>query len=85
MLRQLPVLAVNRDEVFGLGEVEHQFQLFLAGMSGDMDGRAGGVFVDHIGAALGEMIQHAEDRFLVAGIIREESTTVSSGSMTACL
>ena len=46
MLFQLAQFAVDRDEIFGLHQVNQQFHFFLAGMTGDM--HRGNGFIDHI-------------------------------------
>ena len=64
VLDQHPELAVDRDEVLRLGQVEHQLQLFLAGVAGDV--RAlDGVVVD-VGAGLEQVVDRARDVLLVA-------------------
>ncbi len=66
MLGQLPVLAMDRQEVLGADQVQDQLQLFRAGVPGDVDGRVHRA-VDHVGPAPREVIDHAIDRLLVAG------------------
>jgi len=63
MLRQLAILAMDRDEVARAHEREHQLELFLAAVAGDVD--VLDAFVNHVGAAPGKVIDHAPDRLLV--------------------
>jgi hypothetical protein len=64
VLGELPVLAVHRDEVARLDEGEHQLQLLLAAVPGDV--HVLDPLVDHLGAASREVVDDAADRFLVA-------------------
>ena len=57
-------LAMHRDEELGLGQVDQQFHLLLAGMPGDMHGC--GFAVDHIGAPLVQAVDDVVDRFFIA-------------------
>ncbi len=65
MLEQHAVFAMNRDEKARPDRVEHQLELFLAGMTGDM--HLGDLFVDNLGAAAVEMVDQFGDGALVAG------------------
>ena len=56
---QLPVFAVNRNEVARAHQVQHQLQLFGAAVAGNVHRRIHGA-VDHVRAALGEVIDHAD-------------------------
>ena len=59
-----PELAVDRDEVLGLGQAEHQLELFLAGVAGDV-GALDRVVVD-VRAGLEEVVDGPRDVLLVA-------------------
>ena len=76
---ELAILAVNRNEILRLDQVDDELQLFLAGMSADVYRRRRTVVVDDVRIAAEEVIDHAIDRLLVAGNMRDESTTVSPG------
>ena len=64
VLRQLAVLAVDRHEVARPDQRQHQLQLFLAAVAGDVD--VLDALVDHVGAAAGDVVHHPADRLLVA-------------------
>ncbi len=64
VLDEHPELAVDRDEVTRLGQVEHQLQLFLAGVAGDV--RAPDGVVEDVGADLEEVVDGPCDHLLVA-------------------
>ena len=64
---QLAVFAVDGNEVARLDQVDDQLEFFLAGVSADVDGRRGAVFVDDVGLAAEEVVDHPVDGFLVAG------------------
>ena len=61
---KLAVLTVYRHEVARPDQGKHQFQLFLAAMSGNMD--VFEAFVDQFGASFGDMVHHPADGLLVA-------------------
>ena len=65
MPRELAVLPVYRHEEARSDQGQHQFQLFLAAVPGNMD--VLDAFVDHLGAAAGHVVHHPADRLLVAG------------------
>ena len=65
VLRQLPVLAVNRHEVARPHERQHQLQLLFAAVPRDVD--VLDPLVDDVGAAARDVVDHAADRFLVPG------------------
>ena len=65
MLDQVPVFAMNRYEKAGLHRVQHQLELFLAGVAGDM--HLGHLFVEDLGAATIEMVDQFGNCALVAG------------------
>ncbi len=65
MLRQLTILAVDGHEIARPHEREHQLQLFVAAMAGDV--HVLDPLVNDVRAAPREMIDHAADRFLVPG------------------
>jgi hypothetical protein len=63
---QLPVFAVNGNEVARAHQVQKQLLLFLAGMARNMQYAAGVVVIDQ--RALAEhVVQHAEDGLFVSG------------------
>ena len=65
VLRKLPVLAVNRHEIARPHQIQHQPQLFHRPVSGNVQRRIHAA-VHHVRAALREMVDHAEDRLLIA-------------------
>ena len=65
MLRQLSVFAVNGHEEARFHERQHQLELFLAAVAGDVD--VFDPFVNYVGAASRQVIDDAADRLLVAG------------------
>ncbi len=67
MQLQLPVLAVDGNEIFRLHQIDDQLQFFLAGVPADVDRRRSPVFIDHVRLAAEQVIDHAVDRLLVAG------------------
>src|SRR5205085_8431164 len=64
---ELAIFAVDRNEVARLDQIDDELELFLAGMAADVNGRAGAIFIDDVGAAPVKMIDHAIDAFFVAG------------------
>ena len=60
-----PELAVDRDEVLGLGQPEHELELLLAGVAGDV--RSLDRVVVDVGAGLEQVVDRPRDVFLVAG------------------
>src|SRR5271165_6406605 len=62
---ELPVLTVNWDEVLWLHQVDDQLQLFLAGVTADVDWRRRAVVVDDVGVAAEKMVNDAIDRLLI--------------------
>ena len=66
MQLQLPVLAVDRNEVFRFDQVNDQFQFFLAGVAAHVYRRRGSVFVDDVCLAPEQVINHAIDRLLIS-------------------
>ena len=62
---QVAILAVHRHEVSRPGEAQHQLEILLAGVTGDVD--EGVVLVEDLGAATVERVDHAADGALVAG------------------
>ena len=65
VLHEHPELAVDGDDVLGLRQVEHELELFLAGVAGDV-GTLDGV-VEDVGAGLEEVVHGARHVLLVAG------------------
>ena len=64
MLDLHPELAVDRDEVLGLGQAEHQLELFLAGVAGDVG--ALDRVVEDVRAGLEQVVDRPGDVLLVA-------------------
>ena len=64
MALQVPIFAMDRNEVARFNEMDQLGQLVSAGMTRDVD-RRHTVVID-LGAALIEMVDHAIDRTLVA-------------------
>src|SRR6187549_767251 len=62
---QMTVFAVDRHKVARSSELQHNFQLFLTGVAGNVDFR--NLFVMDFGAAAIEMIDQVRDYLLVAG------------------
>ena len=65
VLRQLAIFAVHRDEEPRLDQRQHQLQFLFAAVARDVD--VLDAFVDHVGAAAGEVVDDPADRLLVAG------------------
>ena len=65
VLLQVPLFAVDGDEVAGLGEGVDDFQLFLTGVAGDV--KAFQFVIDHVGIFAVELVDDAGDGFFVAG------------------
>ena len=55
------------NEVARLDQVDDQLELFLAGVARDVDRRAGAIFVNDVGFAAEEVIDHPVDSLFVAG------------------
>ncbi len=64
VLRELPVLAVNRHEVTRPNQRQHQLDLFFAAVAGDVD--VLDALVNHLGAAAREVVDHPADGLFVA-------------------
>ena len=64
---QLAVFAVNGNEIARLDQVDDELEFFLAGVSADVNWRRGSVFVDDVGFAAEEVVDHPVDGFFVAG------------------
>src|SRR5580700_1810292 len=67
MTKELPVFAVNRNEIFRSHELQQDFHFFLTGVSGDVNRRRAATLVIHQYAAAEEMVNHPEYRFFVSG------------------
>ena len=67
MQLQLAIFTMDWDEVARLDQIDDQLELFLTGVSADMDWRGGSVFIDDVGFAAEEMVDHPVDGFFVAG------------------
>src|SRR5215471_1796023 len=65
MLGELAELAVDGHEVARANQVQHQAHLLDAAVAGDVDRRIHAAVHD-VGAAAGHVVDHAEDRLLVA-------------------
>ncbi len=61
----VPVLSVDRHEVFRFYKVEHQLQFFFGRVAGNMHLRD--FFVDHIRPAPEEVVDDPADRIFIAG------------------
>ena len=64
---QLPVFAVDGDEILRFNQVDDQLQLFLAGVPADVYRRLRTVVVNDMRVAAEEVVHHAIDGFLIAG------------------
>ncbi len=64
---EVAVVAVDGHEELGADEVDHQPELFLAAVAGDVDEAGVSVVVDDVGVAALEVVDHAIDGLLVAG------------------
>src|SRR2546425_6004531 len=64
--KQMPVFAMNWDEVARSNELENKLLFFLAGVAGNVNDPAA-IFVIDQGAAAEHVVEHAEDGFFVAG------------------
>ena len=67
VLLEMTIVAVDGDEELGPQQVDHEPLLFLAGVAADVDEAGGAVVVDDVGIAAAEVVDDAEDAFLVAG------------------
>ena len=65
VLLQVLLLAVHGNEILGLNNTHHQFQLFLTGMAADM--HLVHLFVDHLYIVLHQLVDHIAHHLLVAG------------------
>src|SRR5208337_3970630 len=63
---ELPVLAVDGNEVLRLYQVDDELQLLLTGVSTDVHRRRRPIVVDDVRIAAEEMVNHAENRLLVS-------------------
>src|SRR5207237_10752972 len=61
----MPVFAVDRHEVSGLDQTDHQFQFFLRGVPANVD--AGNATEEHFGALTVEVVDRAIDEQFVSG------------------
>src|SRR5712692_226550 len=61
---QMPVFAMNGNEILRLDELQDQFLLFLAGVAGNVNRSAGIVVVDERPAPE-HVVKHPENRFLI--------------------
>ena len=64
---QLAVLAVNRDKVAWLDQVDDEFQLFLAGVTADVNRRRRPILVNDVRLPPIKVIHHSVDSFLISG------------------
>ncbi len=67
MLFEMAEVAVDGDEEFRPEQVDHEALLFLAGVAADVDEAGSAVVVYDVGIAAAEVVDDAEDAFLVAG------------------
>ncbi len=80
MLFQVTIIAVDGNEEFRPEEVDHEPLFFLAGVAADVDEAGGAIVVDDVGIAAAEVVDDAEDAFLVAGDdARTEDDGVAGG------
>src|ERR1700732_1354163 len=63
---EMAVFTVNGNEVLRLHQLEDEFLLFLAGMTGYVNGATGIVVIDE-GTTAEHVVEHAEDGFFVSG------------------
>src|ERR1700720_3708371 len=63
----MPILAVERNEIFRFAELQQDFLLFLAGVAGNVNRSRASAFIVNENAAAEEVIDHTEDSFFVAG------------------
>src|SRR6185295_14209956 len=63
--QQVPVLAVHRHEVPRPGEAQHQLEILLAGVAGDVDERV--VLVEDLGPTTVQRVDQAAHGALVTG------------------
>src|SRR5580700_5469867 len=66
MAKEMPIFAMQRNKIFWPAELQEDFLLFLAGVAGNVNRRRAPAFVVNQNASPEKMIDHAEDRFLVA-------------------
>ncbi len=67
MYAQLAVLAVDRNEIARLHQIDDQLQFFLAGVPAYVDGRRAAIVINHVGFAAEEMVNHPVNAFFVSG------------------
>ena len=58
---------MDGSEIAGLNQVDDELEFVLAGVAADVDGRRGSVFVDNVGFATEEVVDHPVNGFFVAG------------------
>ena len=58
----MTVFTVYRYEIFRPRQVDHQFELFLEGVTGHVD--LGNLFVDDVGASLVELVDDVVNAYL---------------------
>ena len=66
MQLELAVFAMDGDEIARLDQVDDELEFFLAGVAADVDGWRASVFVDDVGFAAEEVIDHPVNSFFVA-------------------
>src|SRR5262249_48628251 len=62
---ELAVFPVDRNEIARFDQIDDELELFLTGVAGNVDRRAGAVFVDHVGFAAEEVVDHPVNRLFV--------------------
>src|ERR1700674_4913875 len=67
MQLELPIFAVDGDEIFRPYQVDDELQFFLAAVSADVDRRGRAVVVDDEGFAPEQVVHHAVDGFFISG------------------
>src|SRR6476469_9434791 len=64
---KIAIVAVNRDEELGPDKIDEEAQFFLAAVAADVYQAMGSVVEDDVCFAAAEVVDDAEDAFLVAG------------------
>ena len=64
---KLAILAVDGDEIAWLHQIDDELEFFLAGVSADVYGRRGAIFVDDVRLTAEHVVDHAVDSLFVAG------------------
>src|SRR6266542_4492217 len=78
MMEELPELSVNRNEKSRPGQVDHQLQLFLTRMAGDVHSPPG--FVVHGRAPIAEVVYEMRN----AALVSRDSSSADDDGITCC-